>query len=534
MKYFIYCRKSSEDADSQALSLPAQLRVLNQLAIDKKLSILDTIEESKSAKTPNNRPLFRKMLNRMYANHAQGLVVWHVNRLARNPLEAGELQQMLVDGKIKEIITPDETITKENANDIILGVKFGEASQYSKDLSKNVKRGIREKILRGQYPNRAPSFYINVGTNAANKNIKPDPRYEKIFRNWIKWFKATNPTLTESANWLNAKGALTCKDKLFNKTRMSDILNNPVYAGYMQIANEPLVKGSWEPLITLEDYKIVKSMVSARHVVMKQRHEKGYKQLIMCGHCGCSITCTHKVKNDTDYIYYHCTGRRGKCAQPILTEKQLESQILKQISRVQINPVKYELMIEMTKQMTEFKSKKANKAAYKATDTIVDVREQKDTLLDLLLTKTIDRETYDRKILELENKIAEVRESYAETEFDYDQWFNYVQDFYTKCLNISALYSDGTIDERTLLVRSLGWNLKLVDGTLGWNFQKPWDSMLDVDLANDRTVLWAVALKVGTFYTDTIKALVEPVKQISDTLHRQSKPNFLTLLENAL
>jgi len=532
MKYFIYCRKSTEDAESQSLSLPAQLRVLTQLAGDRKLSILDTIEESKSAKTPNNRPLFRKMLNRMYANHAQGLVVWHVNRLARNPMEAGELQQMLVDGKIKEIITPDETITKDNANDIILGVKFGEASQYSKDLSKNVKRGLKEKMIRGQYPNRAPSFYVNVGKSAANKNITPDPRYADIFKKWIKWFKDTCPTLTESANWLNNKGALTCKNKSFNKARISDILNNPVYAGYMQISGEPMIKGTWEPLISLEDHKIIKSIVSSRHVVMKQRHEKGYKQLIVCGHCGCAITCSHKVKNGLDYIYYHCTRRRGKCDQIALTEKNLEDQILKQIVKIRINPIKYNLMIEMTKSMTEFKRKASSRVGHNTLESIDTIKEQKEMILDLFLTKAIDREIYNNKILELDNKIMESKKKYASTEFDYDQWFSFVQGFYTKCRDMQSLYIDGDIDERTTLVRSLGWNLKMMHGNLSWNFEKPWDAMLDIDLVDDRTVLWAVAFTVGTFFRNSANTLLSSISPSSNLLYSQSINNILTINQN--
>ena len=58
MKYFLYCRKSTEGDERQALSLPAQERELKELAIKENLRIEHIFKESKS-ELDNLSPCFK-------------------------------------------------------------------------------------------------------------------------------------------------------------------------------------------------------------------------------------------------------------------------------------------------------------------------------------------------------------------------------------------------------------------------------------------------------------------------------------------
>ena len=46
-----------------------------------------------------------------------------------------------------------------------------------------------------------------------------------------------------------------------------------------------------------------------------------YSGLVQCGHCGCSLVA--EVKKGK-YIYYHCSGYRGKCGEPYTREEVLD------------------------------------------------------------------------------------------------------------------------------------------------------------------------------------------------------------------
>ena len=72
------------------------------------------------------------------------LFCWKLDRLARNPIEAGIITYLLQTRKISSIITPNKTFYLED-NAILTAVEFGMANQYSRDLSGNVSEGLKAK-----------------------------------------------------------------------------------------------------------------------------------------------------------------------------------------------------------------------------------------------------------------------------------------------------------------------------------------------------------------------------------------------------
>ena len=153
-KYFIYCRKSTEDEDRQILSIDAQISELNAIAGRDGLTIADTLTECRSAKEPG-RPVFNDMLRRIEAGEANGILAWKLDRLARNFDDGGKIIGLLQRGVIREIRTFEKTYLPSD-NVLMIAVELGMANQYVRDLSMNIRRGIREKIRRGIYSSKAP------------------------------------------------------------------------------------------------------------------------------------------------------------------------------------------------------------------------------------------------------------------------------------------------------------------------------------------------------------------------------------------
>lgn len=105
MKYFVYCRKSSESEDKQILSLPAQVRELKDFAFKNNLKVIHVFQEEKSAHKIG-RPVFNEMIERIEKGEANGLIVWDESRLARNSLDGGKIIYMMDLGQIVEIVKP--------------------------------------------------------------------------------------------------------------------------------------------------------------------------------------------------------------------------------------------------------------------------------------------------------------------------------------------------------------------------------------------------------------------------------------------
>ena len=132
IEYFLYARKSTESEDQQIASIDSQIEVLVDLAKREGLEIIDVLSEAQSAKAPG-RPVFNRMIERINNGEAQGIICWKLDRLARNPVDGGNISWMLQRETIKHIRTYDRGYYPTD-NVLMMSVEFGMANQYVRDL----------------------------------------------------------------------------------------------------------------------------------------------------------------------------------------------------------------------------------------------------------------------------------------------------------------------------------------------------------------------------------------------------------------
>jgi DNA invertase Pin-like site-specific DNA recombinase len=137
-RYFLYARKSSENEDKQAASIPSQVDELKRLAKDHNLKIVDILTEEKSAKAPG-RIVFGQMLQEIHEGKADGILCWKLDRLARNPVDGGNIAWMLQQGVIQHIQTFQKGYFPTD-NVMMMSVEMGMANQFILDLSLNTNR----------------------------------------------------------------------------------------------------------------------------------------------------------------------------------------------------------------------------------------------------------------------------------------------------------------------------------------------------------------------------------------------------------
>jgi len=162
VKYVGYARKSTEDSGRQVQSIDDQKEFINRKVKDLQLEIIDnSYFESKSAKEPDVRTEFYKMLEKIESGEANGIIAWKLDRLSRNSPDTSRIQWLLQKGIIKSIITSDREYLPEHAG-LLFSVETGMANQYILDLSKNVRRGLESKVRKGHCPSNAPLGYLNT------------------------------------------------------------------------------------------------------------------------------------------------------------------------------------------------------------------------------------------------------------------------------------------------------------------------------------------------------------------------------------
>ena len=226
INFFLYARKSTDVEDKQVRSIDDQLAVLRALVKTEGLNIVEEFIEKQSAKMPG-RPIFNEMMERIEKGEARGIVCWKLDRLARNPVDGGQISWMLQRGIIQHIQTHDRSY-RPNDNVLMMSVEFGMANQYILDLSTNTKRGLYEKVKRGEYPNIAPIGYIN---DVRIKQIVVDRKKAKIVREAFELYSRGQSRLEDVSELFLKHGVRSKEGNRLHSTRIVRILTNPLYCG---------------------------------------------------------------------------------------------------------------------------------------------------------------------------------------------------------------------------------------------------------------------------------------------------------------
>jgi len=310
-KFFLYARKSTDVEDKQVLSIEAQLTELREYAIQENIEISAEIVEKQSAKYPG-RPLFNKMLDDIEKNGGN-ILSWNPDRLARNSVDGGRVIYLLDTEKLASLKFPTFWCDSTSQGKFMLNMAFGQSKYYVDSLSENTKRGLRQKVRRGEYPSQAPVGYIN---NSRTKSIIIDKKKSRIIRLAFEKYVKGNQRLEDVANFLAKNGICTRSEKRISKSRATFILSNPFYVGLFRYSGE-IHEGKHEPIISKKLFDEAQEMLQFRGQPERkaENEPQPYCGLISCASCGMMITGEYKVKkqkngNVHEYIYYHCSKKK--------------------------------------------------------------------------------------------------------------------------------------------------------------------------------------------------------------------------------
>lgn len=486
LKYLIYCRKSSESRDKQALSIEAQIRELQEFAVRNELEVVDIFEESQSA-FKLGRPVFNALMERIESGQADGLLVWKLDRLARNPVDGGRIIHDL-DGRLKEIRTTFESFKSED-NRLMLYMYFGMSNDYSRQISANVKRGNRQKYFRGEYLGKAPLGYLNFSDKSSH-NIVIDPEKGPIVRRLFEEYGTGLHAVSDVAKIAESLGLRSVFGNPLHKSALYALLRRSTYYGYYRHGGE-VHKGTFEPLISKALFDQVQKVLSNRNKPKQAKWVHEYKGILMCATCGCSITAETKKKyykttnRHAAYTYYRCTRRRGHCGEPEVTEKELVDMLKAVVNDVVIDQQVWELGLELVKakhfeqmeEMVGVKRRLDNDLATieKSLGKALEMRMNEEITLDEY--QAVKRSLFDRKA-SLESKLVD-RSQTSNT------WLELAEKFFETAFHARQVMEEGSPEEKRQLLKEIGENLVLKDGKVVYTVRKPYDVLLKPRVRDD-------------------------------------------------
>jgi len=144
----IYPRYSSDNQREE--SIEGQLRECKEFAEKSGITILKTyVDRALSAKT-DNRPEFQCMIKDSAKGFFDVVIVWKLDRFARNRYDSAHYKAILRRNGVK-VISAKETIAEDSTGILLESLLEGYAEFYSAELSEKVIRGLTENALKCKY-----------------------------------------------------------------------------------------------------------------------------------------------------------------------------------------------------------------------------------------------------------------------------------------------------------------------------------------------------------------------------------------------
>lgn len=329
----IYARYSSDNQREE--SIEGQLRECKEFAEKNDITILGTyIDRALSAKT-DNRPDFQRMIKDSEKNMFDVVIVWKLDRFARNRYDSAHYKSILKRNGVK-VISATEIISQGAEGILLESLLEGYAEYYSAELSEKVIRGMKENALKCKYNGGTlPIGYVID----ENKNFRIDTLIAPVVLDAFKRYDE-GYTMKEIVDYLKLKGVRTNKNGEISINSLTRMLHNRKYIGEYKYRDVVVPDGI--PAIIPKDLfdRVQEKLAKNKKAPARHKSEDDYllTTKLYCGKCksfmvGESGT-SHK-KNKV-HRYYKCVGvkyHRG-CDKKTVKKDWIENLVIKVIKDI--------------------------------------------------------------------------------------------------------------------------------------------------------------------------------------------------------
>jgi site-specific DNA recombinase len=482
-KFFLYTRKSTDTEDRQVYSIEHQLTELRQLAARKNLEVVAEFTENRTASSPG-RPVFNDMIARIKKGEASGILAWHPDRLARNPIDGGQIMHLIDQGDITHLEFSVFWFEPTPQGNLMLAIAFGMSKYYTDALSQNIKRGLRQRVNDGYFPARPPVGYL---FDRNQHMVVPDPQQVPHIRKTFELYATGEYTLERLSQTMTAQGLRTRPKRdaplqPVSFSRLYEMLHNPFYLGMFRFNGE-LHEGKHEPLIS-------QTLFNRCQAVLLQRGKTPapglkpflYRGMFKCGECGGTIT----IEVKKGHSYMRCTKRNGPCRQRYLREEDMIAKVAKVLQHFVVpQELIDDMLVDLKQKRAEEKDAWSIEAkSIKAKIAAFDAKLQR--LTDLYIDGSLPAADYNKtkETLLLQKRSWTEKLTYVETtrQSSIEPTIRFIRG-----LTEARIVAQGNdaLQKRDLLQKACS-NLRLRGGRVLWEARGAWKHVVPLGrFAND-------------------------------------------------
>jgi len=329
MNLVFYGRYSDSGQSEQ--SIEGQRKVCYEYAERNGYKIIGEYIDRALTGTSDSRPEFLRMINDSAKRQFQGILVYQLDRFARNRYDSATYKAKLKKNGVK-VLSARENISDDASGVLMEAVLEGMAEYFSAELSQKVKRGMSLTAQKCEFTGSG----VSLGYKIVDKKFAIDEETAPIVKRIFEMYLAGS-TMAEIIRYLNENGVKTSKGNSFNKNSIRLILTNRRYLGIYKY-NDIEIPGGVPRIIddiTFEETQVLmekNKKAPARAKTIEENYLLTTK--IFCGHCDCAMTgvCGTSASKKVHQYYYCVTQRRhGDCKKKPVQKKKIEDLVINEV-----------------------------------------------------------------------------------------------------------------------------------------------------------------------------------------------------------
>ena len=220
-----YARYSSDNQREESIS--AQLKAIQEYCTNKGYVLVKVYTDEAKSATTDNRPNYQKLIEESSLNIFDVLIVHKLDRFARNRYDSAfykrklKLNNVRVESVLEQLDNSPESVILES-------VLEGMAEYYSKNLAREVRKGLNENAIKATHNGGRPAYGLKVNLETQTYEID-----EKRYKAVQMYFEGIDSDLTraEIARQINKAGFRTYTGDEFRITSFDTWASNPKYKG---------------------------------------------------------------------------------------------------------------------------------------------------------------------------------------------------------------------------------------------------------------------------------------------------------------
>lgn len=319
MNIVIYARYSSHSQTEQ--SIEGQLKECYAYAKKNFYTVVAEYIDRATTGTTDNRPQFLKMIEDSNKKFFNGVLVYQLDRFARNRYDSAVYKNRLKKNNIR-VLSARENISDDASGVLMESVLEGMAEYYSVELSQKIKRGMEINA----------SKFKSIGGNTIalgfkiddDRNFQIDENNAPIVRKIFEMY-AKGSTMADIIRYLNSNNLKTSLGNDFNKNSIRRILMNKRYIGTYTYKGEETANVIPKIVDNKLFYEVQEMILKRKKAPARARAKKEYllTTKLFCGYCKDMMTGSGGTSETGKvHTYYSCKKSKIKLCDKKSVQKQ--------------------------------------------------------------------------------------------------------------------------------------------------------------------------------------------------------------------